>query len=965
MKGELNWQRHMSLPAMMFAVLLVLVHAHTGLAQITNTVIANGSFGGGGVLATADESVSVEVATPSMTLVKNGVYNDDDGTPGLSAGDSVYYTVSIENTGNISLTNPVVSDPSVTLTYLNGDTDTSGTIGVNETWVYAGSKIITQGELDTNGGGDGDIDNTAEVKVNELPSQSASHELVITPVSSVEFTKQSAPLVQLFPYIYEITYTLEVENTGSLTQTNISVIDDLVAAINGASLHSAPVVSASGFAGTGGVNLGYNGTGNNGLLSGDVQLAPLDSGVITLIVQINTNGALLDVENTAYVDSDQITSPIPSDDPSVTSGNTSDTNPTDDGVPDSDGDGTPDADEGNGDRDGDLIPDSADYDPTGYFYCQENGAILSDGLISVTNVLSGGTQTGLGTSNDITIWQDGSNGYYQFTVSAAGTYELSYALPSSGVASVDRTSLGNLDATSFLPADPAVIGSSEFGASGELANYSAVANPFYTVFEIEAGDPNIFSNNIPLSLCGDSAITAEKEIVSQSEDTVIYRLTATSSGTGQVNDVQISDDLASVFGAGNYVVENLVIDSAPIGFGATTNAGFNGNGDIGTLTSGGTLLAGESVSVLLQVSTSEGTYTNSMMATGITPITNTTVSDADDSPSVVLVEKPSLLVEKFASSAVAPLGSQVVYTIRVTNNGATNYNNVSIVDAIPNGMSYMAGSALVDGVAIEPDASFATNANELVWPGLNILASTTREISVTLMVNASAKGRKLINNAFVRDASNTIVSNIAKVSVEIPVEAVFECSDLIGRVFDDANRNGYFDEGERGLAGVRLATVKGLLIKTDKFGRFHIACGAIPDADIGSNFIIKLDERTLPAGYKVITENPRVVRLTRGKLTKLNFGAAAPRIVRVELNDASFITNSNRLTKESIRALGSTLGILDDEPSILKVVVTHRKGEAELMGQRISSLQALIKSAWDSRIRANKLVLELKMQAKP
>ncbi len=56
---------------------------------------------------------------------------------------------------------------------------------------------------------------------------------------------------------------------------------------------------------------------------------------------------------------------------------------------------------------------------------------------------------------------------------------------------------------------------------------------------------------------------------------------------------------------------------------------------------------------------------------------------------------------------------------------------------------------------------------------------------------------------------------------------------------------------------------------------------------------MKLDERTLPSGYRITTENPRSVRLTRGKMTKLNFGVAIHRVVRVEVSsDAAFEDNS-------------------------------------------------------------------------
>ncbi|MFC6488536.1 hypothetical protein [Nitratireductor sp. GCM10026969] len=104
-----------------------------------------------------------------------------------------------------------------------------------------------------------------------------------------------------------------------------------------------------------------------------------------------------------------------------------------------------------------------------------------------------------------------------------------------------------------------------------------------------------------------------------------------------------------------------------------------------------------------------------------------------------------------------------------------------------------------------------------------------------------------------------------------------ECSDITGSVFEDRNGNGYQDPGEPGLPGVRLATVSGLLVETDAKGRFHIACPQAPGGPFGSAFVLKLDTRTLPTGYRVTTENPRMVRLTRGKATHLAFGVSLKR----------------------------------------------------------------------------------------
>jgi hypothetical protein len=109
--------------------------------------------------------------------------------------------------------------------------------------------------------------------------------------------------------------------------------------------------------------------------------------------------------------------------------------------------------------------------------------------------------------------------------------------------------------------------------------------------------------------------------------------------------------------------------------------------------------------------------------------------------------------------------------------------------------------------------------------------------------------------------------------------------------------------GRRRLAGVRLVTVKGVLITTDKYGRFHVACADIPDSDIGSNFVLKLDTRTLPTGFKMTTDNPRIVRLTGGKMSKLNFGASITRLVRFDMTDEAFAAGSVELKAQWLLAV--------------------------------------------------------------
>ncbi|MGL5904992.1 MAG: DUF11 domain-containing protein, partial [Cetobacterium sp.] len=82
---------------------------------------------------------------------------------------------------------------------------------------------------------------------------------------------------------------------------------------------------------------------------------------------------------------------------------------------------------------------------------------------------------------------------------------------------------------------------------------------------------------------------------------------------------------------------------------------------------------------------------------------------------------------------------------------------------------------------------------------------------------------------------------------------------------------------EEGIAGVRLATVEGLVMETDKYGRYHLPPVT---QEKGKNLIIKVDKATLPKGSVFTTENPRVRHLGR-VMMKFNFGVKLPELQEV------------------------------------------------------------------------------------
>lgn len=159
---------------------------------------------------------------------------------------------------------------------------------------------------------------------------------------------------------------------------------------------------------------------------------------------------------------------------------------------DSDSDGIPDFLEGIDDRDGDGIVNCQDYDPTGYLYDSATGEIVSGGSISVSGP---GNVTFVSGRN-------GVNGYYQFVVDQVGTYTIAVTSPTGyTVDSSGCVTSGTLTADGT--SNPLVLGSSEDGTTGYLADYSCGANVWYLTINIQDTKPLILNNNIPLEASPD------------------------------------------------------------------------------------------------------------------------------------------------------------------------------------------------------------------------------------------------------------------------------------------------------------------------------------------------------------------------------------------------------------------------------------------------------------------------------
>lgn len=285
----------------------------------------------------------------------------------------------------------------------------------------------------------------------------------------------------------------------------------------------------------------------------------------------------------------------------------------------------------------------------------------------------------------------------------------------------------------------------------------------------------------------------------------------------------------------------------------------------------------------------------------------------------------------------------VPYTITFTNNYTLDLTGANIIDNFPAGFKYVEGSARYDGVPEEP----VRNGLQLAWNNKNLVTGETHTIKLLLIVGAGVSEGEYINTAHVIDTlTNSRASGVASATVRVVPDPDLDCSHVIGKVFDDKNLNGYQDENEKGLAGTKLVTVRGLVSTTDKYGRFHLTCAVVPNEDRGTNFILKLDERSLPTGYRVTTENPRVQRVTRGKMAKFNFGSALHRVVSMDIADGVFAPGSTEMNSQWKPRIDLLIKQLKDKPSILRLSYLADVDNEELVEDRLDKVKQDIIDKW-------------------
>jgi len=323
-------------------------------------------------------------------------------------------------------------------------------------------------------------------------------------------------------------------------------------------------------------------------------------------------------------------------------------------------------------------------------------------------------------------------------------------------------------------------------------------------------------------------------------------------------------------------------------------------------------------------------------------------------PEPMAFTMPGFGVEKRAEITQTQRGGKVPYTLILKPMELIQTTRIRLADIIPAGFVYIPGTAVVDGQALEP----VIEGRRLSWE-IDVEPERNVEVQLVLGVSASAPFGTFVNTAQAERIDNDVVyRRKGYAEVEIIPEPVFDCGDIIGKVFNDENRNGYQDKGEGGIAGARVTSVDGIQITTDSHGRFSVACADLPNNRIGKSYLMKLDPRSLPAGYRILSENPRVIRLTAGKMSEISFATSIARVVRIDVTGVAFIAGSTSLSPVWQQSLTTLLETLATEPSVLRIAYRDTAGEKALANQRLRALRSTLNELWKAKPNRYRLEIE-------
>ena len=735
---------------------------------ISNSVTVTGSSPGntGDVTDVSDddddtdgnlEDDSTDITSPYITVTKTAVIEDTNSDEFPSVGDTISYTITVENTGGETLSNMTLVDtltdanasvlslttqPTFVSSTLNSE---AGTLLIDEIATYSASYIITQEAFDS-----GSILNSvvatatglAEIAINDTSDNgddtdgNTEDDQTIVEFGSIKVVKTAVVTDnnnnELNDLGDTIAYTITIQNTGNITLTNPVLVDVLTdSAGNTLVLNSGPTFISS-----------TTGSSQNSILADGI----LTYSATHQISSVSDDTAFISNTVTVTASSPGYTNDISdiSDDGDDTDGNTED---------------------------------------------DETKVVLApdpEMEITKTYVVTDNNNNGL---NDL-----GDGITYTITVKNTGNLNLTGLILNDILTDYNGNVLSLQSGPNFVSADQ----SSEAGTLlvGETATFTA----FYAIEQTAVDNGGVkntvigtasspgYTNDVT-DTSDDGDDTDGNTIDDQTEIIITPLPSLEVTKTVVLNDLNSNgfndigdriDFIISVENNGNIILTDLnLLDTFTDHLGNSFTLSDGPTFVSSTMESlVGTLQAGEIANYLAsfiidQAAVDIGSLNNSVLATASSPGNTDDVTDIsddgddadgniEDDDTVVDIYSNSLLeVVKIANvtdsndNQINDIGDIINYTISVTNTGNTNLTGVNLVDTITNSI----GTELV----LNSSPGFINSSQNSIQG--TILIGETATYTASFIINDIAFNSEYISNSVTAYASSEgLTDNVTDIS---------------------------------------------------------------------------------------------------------------------------------------------------------------------------------------------------------
>ncbi|WP_299187451.1 hypothetical protein [uncultured Psychrobacter sp.] len=231
-------------------------------------------------------------------------------------------------------------------------------------------------------------------------------------------------------------------------------------------------------------------------------------------------------------------------------------------------------------------------------------------------------------------------------------------------------------------------------------------------------------------------------------------------------------------------------------------------------------------------------------------------------------ESPNLQVTKEADVKTAEIGDYVNYSITVKNDGAATAYDVQLKDALPRGFDYVTGSLRVDKAQT---TEFKTAGKYQVLGLGDMAIGESKNINYRVLIGSSALGGDGINRATAHgrdENNNTLASLEAQWPIDVSRGVMNTDGIIIGKIYHDINRDGIQqkEDGELGIAGVRIYMENGNYIVTDPEGKYNFYGVS------AKTHVLKVDRTTLPVGTELIAQSNRNAGDAGSRFVDLKYG---------------------------------------------------------------------------------------------